>query len=429
MHSGDLSPFQSRYSLSPSQEEALKTLKGIDNIFLTGAAGSGKSYLLSHFLKDQDRKSFPVLASTGAAAILVGGRTFHSFFGLGILEGGPQATIERALANKRLLKRLKSTFGIVIDEVSMLSGKVLKTAETIAQKARGNTRAWGGLRVIAVGDFAQLPPVNPYCSEREWAFLDEVWETSEFKSIVLKEVMRTHDPQFMEVLGFVRKGIVNDTVRNFLNHRTQVPKDFSGTRLFARKDEVEKFNLNRLAEIKSPIHSFETVYKGKETEIEKFKKNSPIPDVISIKENALIMLRQNDPDQRWVNGSLGHIREMGDSTLSIQLMNGGLVSVEKVDFTLLDADGLPVVTASNFPVTLAWGVTIHKAQGTTLDQVYLDLRRLWEPGQAYVALSRARCPKNLFIEGWSESSIKTDRAVVDFYREIYQPSYDSFEDQ
>jgi ATP-dependent exoDNAse (exonuclease V) alpha subunit len=373
----------SEKSLYPEQEAALQILNnGTGNIFLTGAAGSGKSFLLKRFLQAQDKAQFPVLASTGAAAILVGGRTFHSFFGLGILEGGIQATIDRAVDNKRLVKRLRQTEGVVIDEVSMISGPTLRAAECIARKVLDPERPWGGLRVIAVGDFAQLPPVNPYSRNKEWAFLDEVWLRSEFEGIVLKQMMRTQDQEFFGVLRAVRAGMITPSVVKFLNSRTgQLPEDFEGTRLFARKDNVDRYNLQHLEKIDSSIHEFTTIYSGKPKEIENFKKNAPIPDVISLKEGALIMLRQNDPERRWVNGSLGHVRKISDQKLWITLLKGREIELEKADFTLLDADGMPVVTARNFPISLAWAVTIHKAQGTTLDETWIDIRGLWVPGR------------------------------------------------
>src|SRR5580692_8837694 len=133
--------------LNSDQQTALQILNKDGNVFITGAAGSGKSFLLRHYLRG---KTFPILASTGAAAILVGGRTFHSFFGLGIMQGGLEATVQRALTNKKLVRRLKKTQGVVIDEVSMLSGATLRAAETIARKAREQESPWGGLRVVAV---------------------------------------------------------------------------------------------------------------------------------------------------------------------------------------------------------------------------------------------------------------------------------------
>ncbi len=403
--------------LNDDQQTALERLNGQQNIFLTGAAGSGKSFLLRHYLKDKD---IPILASTGAAAILVGGRTFHSFFGLGIMEGGLEATVERALKNKKLMKRLKKTSAVIIDEVSMLSGPTLRAAEMISRAALNNLAPWGGLRIIAVGDFAQLPPVNPFRQSKEWAFSDSVWYESEFTPIVLRQIMRATDLDFLEVLRRVRNGIVDDSVTQFLDARMQEKPQGDFTRLFPHRADVENYNLTQLQEIRDEVHTFQTEYTGKEADIEKFRKHAPIADVIQLKKNALVMIRQNDPVGRWVNGSLGRIEKISPQSLIIKLDQGRRIELEKTDFTLLDADGNPAVSARNFPVTLAWAMTIHKAQGTTLDQMHVDLRKIWEPGQAYVALSRVRTPQGLFIEGWSPRAIFCDREVVDFHRSLMQ---------
>jgi len=405
--------------LSPSQDRALKLLEGKSNLFLTGAAGTGKSTLLRQFLKNRGPKTHPVLASTGAAAILVGGRTLHSYFGLGILEGGVEKTVERAVKNKRLVKRLEECDTVIIDEISMISGPTLHAAERIARKARGNSTPWGGIRVIAVGDFSQLPPVNPYGTLKEWAFLDETWERTDFAPALLTEIVRTKDREFLEVLGQVRHGKITAQVREFLDHCQRRDRDeFAGTRLLPRREDVDRYNYTKLEAMKDKVRSFETEYKGKEAEIEKFRRNSPIGDVIHLKKNALVMIRQNDPDGRWVNGSLGHVTSIAEDRINVELLNGYDAEISKVDFTLLDAEGNAVVTATNFPLALAWAVTIHKAQGTTLDSIWLDLRRLWEPGQAYVALSRARASKGIILEGWDERSIVADSMVQNFYRSL-----------
>jgi len=410
--------------LSLSQENALKKLDSKNNIFLTGAAGTGKSFLLQHYLSHlQKSKEFPILASTGAAAILVGGRTFHSFFSLGIMQGGFDATVERAIKNKKLLKRIKKTDGFVLDEVSMISGPTLKAAEKIARRARECDEPWGGMRVICVGDFAQLPPVNPYSQTKEWAFLDPVWNESSFVPIVLMEPMRTKDKDFIEVLSYIRDGIVNEKVIDLLQQRTKkCDEKFNGTRLLARRDDVEKYNLTKLEKIKGKQFIFETEYSGKKEEIEKFKKNSPILDVLQLKIGALVMIRQNDQVcGRYVNGSLAEVIDIpSDEKIVLKLMeNSKKVEIEKEDFSLLDADGKEVVTATNFPLSLAWSITIHKAQGASIDKLWMDLRRLWEPGQAYVALSRAKKASQLWLEGWEPRSIITDSNVRSFHKNIH----------
>ena len=395
----------------------MEALEGMKNVFLTGGAGSGKSFLVRHFLKDKDPRTFPVLASTGAAAVLVGGRTFHSFFGLGIMEGGIDATVEKASRNRQVIRRLKKISGFIVDEVSMLSGATLSCAETICRRVRGSDLPWGGMRVVAVGDFAQLPPIERGFSKvKPWAFLDSVWAWSNFHTALLRTQTRCMDPEFMRVLAFVRDGIVNDEVREYLNSKVAVASDeFDGTRLFPRRDETERFNLSKLAQIDKPEHVFDTIYSGESRALETLRKYAPIPDQIVVKEDALVMLRQNDSQGRWVNGSTGHVESVSSSKIKIRLLNGRPIEIEKASFSMLDAEGEEIAAALNFPLSLAWASTIHKSQGATLDRMAVNLTQLWEPGQAYVALSRLTRGDDLIVERWDEKSIRVDSQVVDFY--------------
>lgn len=403
---------------------AYEILNGTDqNIFLTGCAGSGKSYLIHKYLLDKDRKTFPVVASTGVAAVLVNGRTFHSFFGLGIMEGGREDTIHRALKNKQLLSRLRKITGFVLDEVSMIPGPALSAAEQICGLARKKPHLpWGGARVIAVGDFAQLPPVSRGSSIKPWAFLDDCWKKSQFQPIVLKTLMRFQDENYLHILNAVRLGIVDDDVTEFLNQKTyeddpQTLEDIPF--FFPLRKQADFLNQKRLDEISSQLVEFETEYTGAAWAITSLKKNIPIPDTLRMKKSALVMLRINDPGYQYVNGSLGHVIEIEEDTIHIELLkNSKIVEIEKTEFSLLSANGEAVATALNFPITLAYAATIHKSQGMTVDRLAVDLRRLWEPGQAYVALSRVRSGDGLTLFGWDKNSIRVDPQVVRFHQEL-----------
>lgn len=316
------------FEFTPDQDKAWMLLLGDENVFITGEAGSGKSFLIREFMRDKDPRKFPVLASTGAAAVLVGGRTFHSFMGLGIMEGGKDATLMRALKDRRLVTRLKKTNGFILDEVSMLSGETLDTAEAICRHARESEEPWGGLRVIAVGDFAQLPPVQRFGGPRKWAFLHRVWERSNFKSVVLKQNMRSEDPEFLSILNEIRQGQVSEKVTQFLNQKKIEADDaFEGTRLFPRRNQTDAFNANELEKLDTQMYCFPAVYSGQERFVEQLKKHTPLPEELFIKINALVMLRQNDPKQRWVNGSTGYVREISKSEITIELLNGRTVKV------------------------------------------------------------------------------------------------------
>lgn len=401
--------------LSDEQQTALELLNSGENIFLTGGAGSGKSFLIRHFLSQQNSKEFPILASTGAAAVLVGGRTFHSFFGLGIMDGGPNATLDRALKDKRLMKRINSVEALIIDEVSMISGTVLKTAESIAKAARESSLPWGGLRIIAVGDFAQLPPVTKG-PVKDWAFLNPIWQESGFIHCELKNNQRVQQQEFLQVLADLRFGKSSPLVKNFLNkHLKPHDPNEKSTRLFPLRAQSEQFNQMELQKISKPEIQIPSIFFGLEKHVEILKKSAPIPENLILKEGAQVMFLQNDPNKRWVNGTRGVVINIQPDKIIVEKENGRDVTVEKTQFSIQDPDGNVVASLINFPLCLAYATTIHKSQGSTLDSLWVDLRRLWEPGQAYVAISRLRSEQGLNLIGWNPNSIIADSAVVRYF--------------
>lgn len=408
--------------LNDGQIKALEILNSEDNIFLSGVAGSGKSTLLKSYLEDRD---VPILASTGAAAILIGGRTFNSFFGLGIMRGGHEATVRDALRNRFTVDRLRSSDEVVIDEISMISGPTLACAEEITRLARRNSEPWGGMRIIAVGDFAQLPPVNPHSKIREWAFMSPTWEQSKFRPAVLNEVMRASDPDLLHALNKMRTGIVDSKTISFLTSRTVADVDSTVTRLLGKRDSVEKYNVQKLEELPGELRTFETQYSGNDDEaVERKKKDFPIPKLLQLKVGALVMLRVNDADGMYANGSVGLITDFRAETedhseaIKIKMANGFDIVLKKHTFEALDANGAVIARAKNYPLSLAWAITIHKAQGITLDNAHVDIKFCWEPGQAYVACSRVRSAEGLSLIGWTKKSIFADSNVYNFHKKI-----------
>ncbi len=400
-------------SLTPSQAHALEVLQSGDNVFLTGGAGCGKSFVLKQMVKSLDFKTMPLLASTGAAAVLIGGRTFHSFFGIGIIEGGFAATFDRAMADKRLLKRLKKVEGVIIDEVSMLSGEVLELCETISRHARKSDLPWGGMRVVIVGDFAQLPPVKG-----SFCFENPVWEKSNFQVCHLQQNIRVQDNEYLSILNKVRIGLVDCEVTDFLNSRVNLEIDNETTRLFPRREQVSDFNRQKLDALSGGEIRIPSIYYGSDQFVEGLKKSAPVPEELILKIGCLVMIVQNDPGFLYVNGSKGLLREVGSETLLIELENRRLVSLTKTEFNLLNAEGHVMAGVVNFPINLAWATTIHKSQGATLTNLAVDLTRLWEPGQAYVAMSRLRKGNSLHVLGWTPNSFRADPKVTLFYNRI-----------
>ena len=405
--------------LSPEQADALELLRSGENVFLTGGAGSGKSFLIRQFMRELDPKAMPILASTGAAAVLLGGRTFHSFFGLGIMDGGPDATYERASKDKKLTTRLRNVEGVIIDEVSMIPGQALMIAEALAQKARESTLPWGGMRIITVGDFAQLPPVTMHGQIRDWSFTNNVWAQSGFQAVMLSHNQRVQDNLFLDVLSDVRHGLVTPRVRDFLNeHIREHDQDHPGTRLFPRRLDADTFNQKKLAEIGEEEVIIDSIYFGSEKHVEILMKTAPVPVKLTLKLGCRVMFLQNDPQKRWVNGTRGVVTDIEADRITVRKDGGREVQVDKVSFALQDAEGNVMAQVIQFPLTLAYATTIHKSQGATLDDLWCDLSRLWEPGHAYVALSRLRSSEGLHLIGWNPRSIIVDPKVLEFYKKL-----------
>ena len=402
--------------LSEEQIYALDMCESGENIFLTGGAGSGKSYVIREFMKNKDEKQMPILASTGAAAVLLGGRTFHSFFGLGIMEGGPKATLDRLMEDKRALKRIRQVEGVIIDEVSMIPGDALMVAEAISQIARESTLPWGGLRVIAVGDFGQLPPVTRSGQKRDWCFLNDVWKRTDFQTCQLKLNQRIQNIDFLNVLADIRDGQMTTRVREFLEEHTKAhDEDHPGTRLFPRRDQSEDYNQKKLAEINEAEVIVDSIYLGEQRYIEILGKSAPVPAQLKLKIGCRVLFLKNDMQRRWVNGTRGTLTHYEADHLIIRKEGGREVKVEKISFSMLDAEGNAKASVIQFPVILAYATTIHKSQGATLDELWCDLGALWEPGHGYVALSRLRDPAGLHIVRWSPRSFIVDPEVQKFY--------------
>lgn len=422
-----------RQDPNTGQLQALERLLAGENIFLTGAAGTGKSFVVQRFLEESQGERIVLLATTGAASIIIDGRTFHSFFGLWNFGASTDVMIESALNMRSLGDRLRGTDCIVIDEVSMLNSRTIFAAEKIARIVRQNESPWGGLQVIATGDFCQLPPITTkkdreegFCEagETDWVFKSDTWEESGFKTVELTEIMRTSEARFLEILRKLRMGVRDEEVQAFLQERVigAIPASTSDApMLFSRKGGVEECNRIRLERLPGETVSFSTIYTGEEKDIKKLRSSSPLDDVLSLREGALVMIRVNDPNgypYRYANGTLGHYigHDEERDLLRVRLKNGMDVELKREEFHWKTGSGSIAATARNFPVNLGWATTIHKSQGATMDQLIVDMGNVWESGQAYVALSRVRGEDGLRVLRPSQGKIFLEDEVKRFYK-------------
>lgn len=377
------------------------------NLFLTGRAGTGKTTMLRRFLEEAGENTV-VLAPTGVAAMNAGGQTIHSFFKF------PPRLIEEAdikrLRGARLIKAIET---MIIDEISMVRADMLDAIDKSLQLNRGNKRPFGGVRMILSGDLHQLPPVArgeeaEILNERyggHYFFNAPGFKQAEFALLALKHVFRQEDPRFLALLGAMRQGRLAPTDERLLegavSGRTAV--EASETHVVLTPNNANAFRINqaRLADLPGKSHEFEANVQGQFDE-----KSFPTEADLELKKGARVMLIKNDPEGRWVNGSLATVEGFKGDNVWVEL-DGHIHEIEpaaweKYKYTL-DTETKKVSrevvgTFKQVPLRLAYAVTIHKAQGLTLDKVFIDFDRgMFAHGQAYVAFSRARTLEGLEI--------------------------------
>jgi len=425
------------------KSDVLETLK-YSNVFLTGGAGVGKSYITNEVISDYRKRGRQVVAlgSTGVSAVNIGGFTVHSFFVFGIASNFEELAQHDKRAKKRLsdLKKvLKATDLIIIDEISMVSADLL---DMIAYRLN----AYGYIgKVMFVGDFFQLPPVqkqqqgNPHdiFGAKLYAFESLAWERFDLTVIELTEMKRTQDAEFTYILSKVRQGVCDDEVLHYMHrlwNNEGLKKD--PTYLFGRNVEVEKTNRARLNELESEetilFANIEMFGSVNEKKMEGWKKMLPVSEQLTLKEGVPVLFTVNKWG-KFVNGERGILRTIEDDYLIVE-KEEEYVRVERHNFDLLDMavkdDGtietMTQATLSQFPIKLAYAVTIHKSQGMSIDNLVCNVDNIFAPSQFYVAISRAISPKRLkldFSRGdltyYLRRVIQVDNRVVAYYGESY----------
>jgi hypothetical protein len=429
---------------APISEAArfLAQARGGRNCFLTGMGGTGKTTTLKELIATAPAK-VDVTAPTGVAALNVGGLTVHRFCGmlLGPAVGQSNeeyfAQLERDRRRSVLagFNRVRRCRVLVIDEISMLPGRQLEFIEFLFRRLRGRDEPFGGCQVIVTGDFLQLPPVRTSEAEPyDWAFRSAAWEAAAFRSFVLDVVRRQDEPEFVRALGDFRVGRVWGPSARLLQSRVKHFPPATMPRLFTHNVHVNKWNDYQLSELDGEETVLEAEQSGPDHQREFLTKNLLTPATLRLKRGALVMftVNKNEPDRReplFVNGQIGTVEKVevrgqrtevggqrSEDSIWVRVKGGGVIRVER--FTWRYAQDDPEsATFSQFPLRLAWAMTIHKAQGLTLDSAYLDIRAAREPGQAYVAVSRVRSLAGLQFKEWPKG-VHVSPEAIEFYRTL-----------
>ncbi len=422
------------------KHDVLEALKHT-NVFLTGGAGTGKSYITNEVIADYRKRGKQVVAlgSTGVSAVNIGGFTVHSFFVFGIASNFEELSAHDKYAKKRLsdLKKvLKATDLIIIDEISMVSADLL---DMIAYRLN----AYGYLgKVLFVGDFFQLPPVQKQggsgdiFGQKLYAFESMAWERFELEVVELIEMKRTQDAEFTHILSKVRCGVCDDEVLAYM-HRLWNNEGLEAdpTYLFGRNVEVEQTNRARLNALDTEetilFANVETFGNVHEKKLEGWKKLLPVQEQLTLKVGVPVLFTVNKWG-KFVNGERGVLYAIEEDHLIVE-KEDEFVRVERHDFDLLDmvvkdngeVEQVSVATLSQFPLKLAYAVTIHKSQGMSIDNLVCNVDNIFAPSQFYVAISRAIDPKRLKIDfargdltRYLQRVIHVDERVVGYYQTL-----------
>ena len=412
------------------------------SFFLTGCAGTGKTTFLQ-YIQQNVKKQFVLVAPTGIAALVAGGTTIHSFFGMPWEPITSKTTLDDFSLNDSKWETLRAVDTIIIDEVSMVRCDMIDGIDKVLRAATLSSLPFGGKQIIFSGDLYQLDPVyqtndeglvnfyqEEYHTYKPYFFYAHVFQQMKLFRIELQKVYRQKDAQFLSILKHIRQceyirndiellnttGLANDTVNQMLDKDEQLT-------LSAYRATVDAINEKKLQELPEPSYTYTGQIEGK------FNKNNfPAPMELTLKIGARVMFVKNDSNHLWVNGTLGTVETLSEEDIEVVLDNGLLVNVDRERWDAIEyeydketgvLDKVVVGSYSQYPLTLAWAITIHKSQGMTFDKVTIDLERgIFAAGQLYVALSRVTSLKGMALNAIIKPSyIKPKKEVKQFMQQ------------
>lgn len=413
-----------------TEEQALVldlVLRQRKSIFFYGPAGAGKTWTLNMLIKGlKDENGVFVTASTGIAATHIGGTTLHSFAGAGIDMSRPQEVVLKVDRNKGARDRWRQCRVLIIDEVSMLDGEFFSTLNLVAQAMRSNAKPFGGIQLVLSGDYLQLPPVAKSSKDRKYLFETNVWKECIQQVVKLQRVFRQREDTLKDLFQSVRLGKITDAQDSMLKKRVKHPLPDNGirpTRLYTTRVNVETENEKHLAKLEGKVHAFKSTLEVKAADRaigDTMVKNCLAPTELRLKVGAQVMLLKNADPPFLVNGSRGRVTGFSEQTgLPLVEFESGVTLTVPCDIWQACRNTKNVVaTYTQIPLCLAWAMTIHKCQGMTLDKVELDIGQCWEPGQAYVALSRCTMLNGLSLLSYNRFKIKADLKVLEYYASL-----------
>jgi ATP-dependent DNA helicase PIF1 len=449
-------------NLSKEQKYAYQKFVKGENLFITGPGGTGKTRLVKYLVEYANSVSKPiqVCAMTGCASVLLqcNARTLHSWSGIKLAKGPRNKVIESVLKSKHAAKSWRAAKILILDEISMLSKKIFEIIEEIGRTARKCSLPFGGLQVVFVGDFYQLPPIGTEGEPdtEKFCFESPLWNTV-FKSenhIELKTMFRQKDPNYIDILMQIRKGAIDEEKKKILygyvNREYDAEKNNGcvPTKLFAIRSKVDYVNTQMFAKLTGIQHVFEYTIKmdclsylesgkiippqimqkcnsltttDKVFELDQLLNNSQCNKILRLKKGAAVMCTINlDMDNGICNGSQGviiDIVEQGQTITPVVKFSNGII--RRISPHYWQSEEYPTLAVGQLPLCLAWALTIHKIQGATLSMAEIDIgQTIFEYGQTYVALSRIQSLDGLYLSAFEPDKIRANPIVNEFYSRI-----------
>ncbi len=413
-----------------TQNEALSILQTGASVFLTGEPGAGKTYTINSFVSYlREHEIEPAItASTGIAATHIGGMTIHSWSGIGIKEMLTKYDLDKIASSEYVNRRIRKTHVLIIDEISMLRADTLDMVDAVCREIKQNSEPFGGIQVILVGDFFQLPPIFKKETEQKqsallvekkahFAYESNAWQRLKPVVCYISEQHRQDDKGFLELLSAIRSDSVEEEHYEYMKERfieiTEIPDET--TKLYSHNVNVDTVNEEMLGKI---IDEEEMPFlmdsEGNEALVTMLKKGCLSPETLLLKRGAVVMCTKNNPKEHYVNGTLGVVEEFDEYSGNpiIRTRSGRTIQITPMDW-VVEENGKIKAQITQIPLRLAWAVTIHKSQGMSMDAAVMDLSKVFEYGQGYVALSRVRRLSGLYLLGINHQALKVHPKILE----------------
>jgi ATP-dependent DNA helicase PIF1 len=397
--------------LNKEQKYAIDCVMGGANILLTGSAGTGKSYTIKYIIEylKENNKKFAVTATTGTAAVMIGGQTLHSFLGLGHGRASAKEIYNNILRNKKKYDNISCIDTLIIDEVSMLDKDLFEKISDLLSLIKMNDGYFGNIQLILIGDFCQLAPVKG-----QFCFLSDLWNKIDIKVVLLRELIRQSDDLlFQNILRIIRKGRCTDNIITVLNklRDTEFENGIIPTRLYPINVDVDKINNIEIEKVKAMGNKSKTYFATTSCDMEKERDKFSIELTLNAQ---IIIIRNISVENSLVNGTRGVIKHLDDEFIVISDVEG---NIHKINYYTDTYNNNSKSFIYHMPVRICYALSIHKSQGMTIDALEIDMGpNIFTCGQSYTALSRAKKLSSIKIIDVHKDSFKTNMYVKEFYK-------------